>query len=91
MTDREKEICLDLAKHTIGMDSKEVYRTHGEKVYIPYRNYFSAAHPEEAWELMVKEGYAKRTDYKESVNYKMTPDGIQWMAKELRINICLTY
>ena len=91
MTTLQKDYCLDLAKHTIGMDSREVYRTHGEKVYVPYRNYFTAPQPEEAWELMVKEGYARRTDGKDYVTYRMTPDGILWMVQELRVYICLTY
>ena len=90
MTEKMKQVCIALAEHTIGMDSQEVWRTHGTRVYVPYRNYFSAARPDNAWEAMVEEGYAKRYDGKESVQYSMTPDGIQWLARELKVNICLT-
>lgn len=90
MTKEELDKCLDLAKHAIGMDDRKTYTTHGEKVFIPYRNYFTTAEPEEPWELMVKAGYAKREDINDYCCYSMTPDGIQWMVKNLNISICLT-
>lgn len=87
----EKERCLELASHAIGMDSRKAFTTHGEKVYIPYRNYFTCPQPEAPWESMVEKGYARRIDHELSVEYRMTPDGIQWMARELKINIALKY
>ena len=92
MTAEQKERALELAQHTIGMDSRGLYTTHGIKVYVPYRNYFSLPRPEAIWEVMVQEGYAKRYDYKSGgCEYSMTPNGIQWMVNELKVNICLKY
>lgn len=37
MTERQ----INLAKHTIGLDSKKPYKRHGKLFYKPYRNYFT--------------------------------------------------
>ena len=94
MDDQLRKVCIDLAQHAIGMDHAKTFRRNGEKIYLPYRNYFTAARREEPWEIMIVKGYAigiaeQLEDGSMYVTYRMTPDGLQWLAKELRINICL--
>lgn len=84
-----RERCLEKAQHAIGMDGRDVWKTHGEKVYVPYRNYYMVTEPEEDWEALVREGLAQRHESPGSIMYDMTPDGLLWMAKLLRISICV--
>lgn len=91
MTDEMRPMCVEYARHAIGMDRERVRRVDGFLVYISYRNSFAVSEPEPHWEAMVAEGYAKRTDWSDGVSYRMTPDGLQWLAREVGVNICMTY
>lgn len=92
MNNKLHKKCMELSRHAIGMDQRKIFIREGARIYLPYRNYYTAPQPVEAWEYMVKEGWAVRQDYQDGgVRYSMTPDGIQWMARELLVNICLVY
>ena len=92
MTEAEKAEALELAKHAIGMDNGAIYRTHGERVFIPFRNYFATAHPEATWEAMVREGYAECEIHSDgSCEYRVTPNGIYWMVHQLRVSIAIRW
>ena len=91
MDDKKKSLYAHLMGHAIGLDNGKVFKRDGVQIYRPYRNYFLVTEPEEEWETLVAVGYAKKHEGKTNIQYSVTPDGIQWLVKYSRINICLTY
>lgn len=91
------EQALEWAKHAIGMDGKRPFRKDGCIIYVPYRNYFSTVLHDPIWQELAFAGLAAHgsiymdNDGTERTSYSLTPNGIQWLAKELRMFICIGY
>ena len=75
----------------------QTFTRDGAKIYKPYRNYFNTDVGYDPWVWLEEAGYAAhgketpKEDGRKNTDYYLTPNGLQWLAKELRINICLTY
>lgn len=91
MNEKKKSLYAELMGHAIGIDRGKIFKRDGASIYKPYRNYYTAEEPNEEWEVLVAAGYAKKNEGKTYIEYSVTPDGIQWLVKYSRINICLTY
>ena len=93
----DRDLCIEIMEHTIGLDRGNVFKREGYKIYRPYRNYFNTSVGKSPWVWLEEAGYAshgkeyQNEDRTPSTDYYLTPDGIQWLVHELRINICLTY
>lgn len=89
------EQALEWAKHAIGMDIKKPFRKDGCIIYVPYRNYFNTVLHNPIWQELAFAGLAAHgstymvDDGTERTSYFLTPNGLQWLAKELRIFICI--
>lgn len=91
MNEKKRSLYAELMGHAIGLDNGKIFKRDGEKIYMPYRNYFLVTEPDEEWETLVAAGYAEKHVGQTNTQYSVTPDGIQWLVKYSRINICLTY
>jgi len=91
MDEKKSSLYAELMGHAIGLDNGKVFKREGASIYKPYRNHFVVSEPDEEWETLVEAGYARKTEGKTAIQYSVTPDGIQWLVKYSRINICLTY
>lgn len=86
-----KELCINLASHAIGLDNKKPYKRHGKLFYKPYRNYFSTAKgcdDLEMWKTMENAGYA--ASYIVHLNvyvFWLTRKGLDWLGEQLGIKI----
>lgn len=93
----DRDLCVEIMEHTIGLDRGKVFTREGAKIYKPYRNYFNTHVGRAPWMWLEEAGYAGHgKEYQNegshaSTDYYLTPNGLQWLAKELRINICVTY
>ena len=83
-----------IVKHTIGLDSKSPYVRNGKMYYRPYRNYFNTFIGTYPWPELERAGYAAHGDIYEhdeetpgTTDYYLTPKGLKWLEKELRITI----
>ena len=82
--------------HTVGLDyvSKiKFVKRKGEKVYVPYRNFFNTYVNEEPWPMLEKAGYAAhgrlhhRNGMKDTTNYYLTEKGLEWLSGQLGFKI----
>ena len=89
----EKKISLyaELMGHAIGLDNGKIFRRDVAKIFKPFRNRFIASEPIQDWEALVENGYAEKREGDTTIQYSVTPNGIQWLVNYSRINICLTY
>ena len=93
----DRDLCVEIMEHTIGLDRGKVFTREGSKIYKPYRNYFNTSVGKDPWVWLEEAGYAahgkeyQHEDGPASTDYYLTPNGIQWLVHELRINICITY
>ncbi len=78
MTKNEKS----LMEHAIGLDDKSFYVSHGEKYYIPYRNYYGAGGEHKTWEGLCDKGLAKTNDHR---MYYVTLKGLAELSEEFGI------
>lgn len=85
--DREN-LYISCMKHCIGLDNQKPYKRHGRLFYKPYRNYFSTAHNDEAWEVIEGAGYAKRGQERNGcVSFYLTEKGKAYLGEKLGIKI----
>ena len=97
LSEEELRKCVEKCIHTIGLDYEKPFRRGGILIYKPYRNYFTTYVGEFPWPDLERAGFAKHSnsvileDGTEKTCYFLTPDGLQWLARELKICICLTY
>ncbi len=91
MNEKKLSLYAFLMGHAIGMDNGKTFRKDGIKIYRPYRNYYLLLRPNEDWEALVEAGCAKKKIWEDHIEYSVTPDGLQWLAKYSKICICLTY
>lgn len=91
MNEKKYSLYAELMGHAIGLDNGKIFKRDGARIYIPYRNHFTVSEPDEEWEILVGAGYAEKDKGVTMITYRVTPDGIQWLVKYSRINICLTY
>ncbi len=97
LTNEIRQMAIAVAVHTIGLDNKRPFTKDGSKIYCPYRNYFNTWLQETPWPELEAAGYATHGKVRENecgmktTDYYLTPDGLQWLARELKINICVTY
>lgn len=86
-----KNHCIELAKHCIGIDRKKPYTRHGKKFYKPYRNYYATGTGKnlDYWEIMVLEGYADTWKYGRNggFTFYLTRKGLDWLGEQLGIYI----
>lgn len=86
-----KDLCISLASHAIGLDNKNPYKRHGKLFYKPYRNYFSTAKgcdDFEPWDIMENAGYAASwEDGRERYMFWLTRKGLDWLGEQLGIKI----
>ena len=88
MTNENQYIAL--ARHAIGLDRKEAYKSHGKLFYRPYRNCYAASPKDcETWELMCNTGYADRGRENRYGGrmYWLTRKGLDWLGEKLGIKI----
>ena len=78
---------IDLCKHTIGLDHSKPYHRHGKAFYKPYRNYFAASSDGERLLERLSGLVAERRETERSVIYRLTPDGLKWLGRQLNITI----
>lgn len=78
---------IDLCKHTIGLDHSKPYHRHGKAFYKPYRNYFAASSDGERLLDRLSGLVAERRETERSVIYRLTPDGLKWLGRQLNITI----
>lgn len=82
------EIAITLAMHAIGLDYKKPYHRHGKAFYKPYRNYYCTRMDDKIWVMLKRKGYAVHgEEHNKCVNYHLTRSGLDWLGKELNINI----
>lgn len=92
----DRDLCVEIMEHTIGLDSGRVFTREGSKIYKPYRNHFNTYVGRTPWEWLEEAGYATHgKEYQNdncpaSTDYYLTPNGIQWLAHEEKISICIT-
>lgn len=91
MNEKKYSLYAELMGHAIGLDGGKVFKRDGARIYKPYRNHFTVSEQDEEWETLIGVGYAEKTVGKTMITYSVTPDGIQWLVKYSRINICLTF
>lgn len=81
-------VCVDYAKHAIGLDYHKPYKRHGKKFYRPYRNYYDTGECDySVWELMCNVGFAKHGEEKYRHWYFLTRYGLDWLELELGVKI----
>ena len=82
--------------HTIGLDygnKPKFKKIKGEKVCIPYRNYFNTYVGENPWPMLEEAGYAAHgrvhhnAGFKDSTNYYLTEKGLEWLSEQLGFKI----
>lgn len=78
---------IDLCKHTIGLDHSKPYHRHGKAFYKPYRNYFAASSNGERLLDRLSGLVFERRETERSVIYRLTPDGLKWLGRQLNITI----
>lgn len=78
---------VELCKHTIGLDYKKPYHRHGKAFYRPYRNYFAASSNGERLLDRLSGLVVERRETERSVLYRLTPDGLKWLGRQLNITI----
>lgn len=78
---------IELCKHTIGLDHSKPYHRHGKAFYKPYRNYFAASSDGERLLDRLSGLVAERRETERSVIYRLTPDGLKWLGRQLNITI----
>lgn len=78
---------IELCKHTIGLDRSKPYHRHGKAFYKPYRNYFAA--PIKGNRLLDRLSglVIEREEIMWYVCYRLTPDGLKWLGRQLNITI----
>ena len=81
-------VCVDYAKHAIGLDYVNPSTRHGKQYYRAYRNYYDAGECDcPAWELMCDNGFAKHGGGRLRHWYTVTRYGLDWLEIELGIKI----
>lgn len=78
---------IELCKHTIGLDHSKSYHRHGKVFYKPYRNYFAASSNGENLLDRLSGLVVERRETERSVIYRLTPDGLKWLGRQLNITI----
>lgn len=78
---------IELCKHTIGLDYSKPYHRHGKVFYKPYRNYFAASSNGEKLLDRLSGLVVERRETERSVIYRLTPDGLKWLGRQLNITI----
>lgn len=78
---------IDLCKHTIGLDHSKPYHRHGKAFHKPYRNYFAASSDGERLLDRLSGLVTERRETERSVIYRLTPDGLKWLGRQLNITI----
>lgn len=78
---------IELCKHTIGLDHSKPYHRHGKVFYKPYRNYFAASINGEKLLDRLSGLVVERRETERSVIYRLTPDGLKWLGRQLNITI----
>ena len=78
---------IELCKHTIGLDHSKPYHRHGKVFYKPYRNYFAASSNGEKLLDRLSGLVVERRETERSVIYRLTPDGLKWLGRQLNITI----
>lgn len=78
---------IDLCKHTIGLDHSKPYHRHGKAFYKPYRNFFAASSNGERLLDRLSGLVVERRETERSVIYRLTPDGLKWLGRQLNITI----
>lgn len=78
---------IELCKHTIGLDHSKPYHRHGKAFYRPYRNYFAASSNDERLLDRLSGLVVERRETERSVLYRLTPDGLKWLGRQLNITI----
>ena len=81
------EEVIDLCKHTIGLDRSKPYHRHGNAFYKPYRNYFAAPIKGDRLLDRLSGLVIERKETERSVLYRLTPDGLKWLGRQLKITI----
>ena len=77
-----------MAKHAVGMDSKDTFTKYGKECFVSYRNYYSVGpFGDSDWDDFVEHGLATRDVNERSVTYYLTKDGINWLQEETGIII----
>lgn len=78
---------IELCKHTIGLDRSKPYHRHGKAFYKPYRNYFAASSNGERLLDRLSGLVFERRETERSVIYRLTPNGLKWLGRQLNITI----
>lgn len=78
---------IELCKHTIGLDHSKPYHRHGKVFYKPYRNSFAASSNGENLLDRLSGLVVERRETERSVIYRLTPDGLKWLGRQLNITI----
>lgn len=89
----DTEFLIKIARHCIGLDNSHPYVRNGKVFYKPYRNYYTTALPNSAWDELERKGYAThneiRLSYGEraSTTYYLTRAGLDWLGGVLGMTI----
>lgn len=89
--DRDKAV--EYGKRCIGFHVRLTKKKHNKHDHIPnfypHRNYIGSSKPIDELEEMCEEGLMQKDFVGETLLhvYSLTPDGLEWLSKELYINI----
>ena len=82
------EEVIDLCERIIGLNYSKPYRRHGKAFYKTHRNYLYTPTTEGNMLLdRLSELVIEREETACRVCYKLTPDGLKWLGRQLNITI----
>ena len=87
LSEAELNRAIELCKHMIGLDYKKPYHRHGKAFYKPYRNYYQDTKDGNKVLDKLPNYIVFREIGDMSTWYTLTPEGLRWLGRELKITI----
>lgn len=94
--ERTRTTIRQIVLHTVGLDygnKPKFVKKKGEKICVPYRNYFNTYVGEYPWPMLEEAGYAAHgrlhhsKDFGDTTNYYLTEKGLEWLSGQLGFKI----
>ena len=87
LSEMELKRAIEICKHMIGLDYKKPYHRQGKAFYKPYRNYYEDIKSGNKVLDKLPNFIVSRKNDDISTLYVLTPDGLKWLSRQLKITI----
>lgn len=87
LSEMELKRAIEICKHMIGLDYKKPYHRQGKAFYKPYRNYYEDIKSGNKVLDKLPNFIVSRENGDISTLYVLTPDGLKWLSRQLKITI----